>query len=243
MTQANCFRIEGWRVLTGIPYHQDSERNTVIGEALGLPTRGRPGVLLRGKGLKAGFIERAFPRQTAFCGKWLSEWSNKGEACAIVYFHVPSLSFDGPYVDGINLWPGGEWMEKQPWWEAGLGEEKNPRKWANREQIWILRHDERCVVIDANRGVRVLWLPRSAVFPGPAPKLYKPGAYEFSKYLLARAREATCASKRDRSAFEWAARSMTTLYDAHRTDPRVKKGYDEILRLRDQCWPESINRQ
>lgn len=82
------------------------------------------------------------------------------DRCWFVYFAVPELNFEtGPYLPGLNIWPGGEWHTRRPAW-LGCDESIDPRKRRqapDRGELWALpRTETRLLLTDQAGGIRLL---------------------------------------------------------------------------------------
>lgn len=147
--QANAFQIKGSEIIPGLPRTSD---------------------ILSGKSLPWGDLhDQDGPREywVRYNYHRVENWLTGGHQPHdinrregnVFYFDVPDLQFEGgPLLEGLNLWPGGEWHTAKPFWRQARQERSRhmSRGTLERAEIWVLKTYQCLLLVDQSGAVRIL---------------------------------------------------------------------------------------
>lgn len=174
-SRVNCFQIVGQEVVQGIPLVTDK-----VSFQKELPFGGERRFL----GKERVFYGRPrflYPETSSYimlCDSGLAD-----RKYLVVYVEVPALNFGGqPFLDGLNLWPGGEWHTVRPLWQEGphAVDRRKLRQTLDRAEIWVLEENKQVLLIDQSGGVRALRRQYGQL------QLFEVDRFEMADYLCQR---------------------------------------------------------
>jgi len=119
-----------------------------------------------------------------------------------LYIDTKLIDFmSGPFLEGLVLWPGGEWHGRRPIWEEAA---KNDRgTLVKKRQLWQFYNNDELAVIDNAGGVRIYTLI------GGHFQLTEPHPHALAKYIYKRG----LAAQRF-NGVDWAIRQLERLHSA-----------------------------
>ena len=153
-SQPNCFQIKGGEIIHGLPL-----RSNVLGGAL-LPWRDDVSDLARSAQYREFHVRFHFKSSSG--GAWVlgssPEHINRRMG-DLFYFDVRDIDFEeGPFLKGLNFWPGAEWHNAKPLWRQTLREMdgRKARQALDRAEMWTLKKHFSLVLVDQHGGIRIL---------------------------------------------------------------------------------------
>jgi hypothetical protein len=152
-SRPNCYEVVGQEAIEGIPLF--TSRVSFQAEP---PVGGDRRLLVKERVVygRPRFMPKQELSYISVCSK-----ENVDPKYWIVYVEVPALNFGGePFLERLNLWPGGEWHNKFPFWRKGPPniDTRKLRQSLDRAEVWVLKYHEQILLVDQFGGVRVLKL-------------------------------------------------------------------------------------
>lgn len=150
-SRVNCFQIIGQEAIEGIPLFADK-----VSFRTELPFWGEHRWVKEGR-ILYGRPSFTIPESDSFI--LLCSPEEVSPKYWMVYIEVPTLNFGGqPFLEGLNLWPGGEWHSLRQLWRMGppTVDPRKLRQTVDRCEIWVLENHEQVLLIDQFGGVRTL---------------------------------------------------------------------------------------
>ena len=150
--QANCFQIKGAEIIPGLPPTSD------VLEGTPLPWGELQSETIDPNGPRRNWVKHCLHRKSGT--RWITGGHQQHEidphAGNIFYFDVPDLQFEeAPLLEGLNLWPGGEWHDARPFWRKAREDidRRTARHVMQRAEIWVLKKQHLLLLVDQYGGV------------------------------------------------------------------------------------------